>query len=100
LQQTVRLTLYSVGSRNEWTWISENIPAFKPISEAAYGSFMLPRDSHTDVAVPPTMFDFIMSTPGKYRLQFDFVSPDNSSNLDKNTWKGVIIPPGVEFEVR
>lgn len=100
LQQTVRLSLWSVGPRNEWTWISENIPAFRLIPEVANRSLVLYKGQYVELAVAPNMFDLIMSNPGKYRLQVDFVSVDHDSKLDKETWKGSISPPGAEFEVR
>ena len=100
LQQTVRLGLWSVGPQNEWTWISENIPAFKIIPEVDNRSLILYEEKYAEVAIPPNMFDLIISNPGKYRLQVEFVSVDNHSKLDKQTWKGSISPQGAEFEVR
>ena len=100
LQQTVILTLYSVGPQNAWSWISENIPAFKKTPNAARGSSVLRSGTYADLQVPPSMFDFIMSSPGKYRLQFDLVSSQDNHSLDRGTWEGGVFPPGVEFEVR
>ena len=100
LQQTVRLSLWSVGPQNEWTWISESIPTFKLIPETADSSLSLDKGKYAEVVIPPSMFDLIMSSPGKYRLQVDFVSVDNDPTLYKETWKGSISIPGVEFEIR